>query len=83
MRIASWNVNSLKVRLPHVEQWCREAQPDVLAALHSVKFAKVVRRSIHLTPFGEEFCKLALVDEAVASSSDLPEHEAPPEIDGQ
>jgi exodeoxyribonuclease-3 len=31
MRIASWNVNSLKVRLPHVEQWCREAQPDVLA----------------------------------------------------
>ena len=31
MKIASWNVNSLKVRLPHVEQWCREAQPDVLA----------------------------------------------------
>ncbi|HEX5489488.1 MAG TPA: exodeoxyribonuclease III [Rhodanobacteraceae bacterium] len=31
MRIASWNVNSLKVRLPHVEQWCRGAQPDVLA----------------------------------------------------
>ncbi|HEX7370120.1 MAG TPA: exodeoxyribonuclease III [Rhodanobacteraceae bacterium] len=31
MRIASWNVNSLKVRLPHVEQWCREAAPDVLA----------------------------------------------------
>src|SRR5690348_18125727 len=31
MRIASWNVNSLKVRLPHLEQWCREAQPDVLA----------------------------------------------------
>lgn len=31
MKIASWNVNSLKVRLPHVEQWCRDAQPDVLA----------------------------------------------------
>jgi exodeoxyribonuclease-3 len=31
MRIASWNVNSLKVRLPHLEQWCREAQPDVMA----------------------------------------------------
>jgi len=31
MRIASWNVNSLKVRLPHLEQWCREALPDVLA----------------------------------------------------
>jgi exodeoxyribonuclease III len=31
MKIASWNVNSLKVRLPHVAQWCREARPDVLA----------------------------------------------------
>jgi exodeoxyribonuclease-3 len=31
MRIASWNVNSLKVRLPQVEQWCRDARPDVLA----------------------------------------------------
>lgn len=31
MKIASWNVNSLKVRLPHVEQWCREERPDVLA----------------------------------------------------
>lgn len=31
MRIATWNVNSLNVRLPHVEQWCAEAQPDVLA----------------------------------------------------
>ena len=31
MKIASWNVNSLKVRLPHLEEWCREAQPDVLA----------------------------------------------------
>ena len=31
MKIATWNVNSLNVRLPHVEQWCAEAQPDVLA----------------------------------------------------
>lgn len=31
MRIASWNVNSLKVRLPHLDQWCRDARPDVLA----------------------------------------------------
>ena len=27
-----------------------EAQPDVLEAMHSVRFPKVVRRSIHLTP---------------------------------
>ena len=31
MRIASWNVNSLNVRLPHVLRWCEETQPDVLA----------------------------------------------------
>ena len=38
MRIASWNVNSLKVRLPHVEAWCGVAQPDVLA-LQETKLA--------------------------------------------
>jgi exodeoxyribonuclease-3 len=30
MRIATWNVNSLKVRLPKVEEWLAYAQPDVL-----------------------------------------------------
>ena len=30
MKIASWNVNSLNVRLPHVEQWLAEVSPDVL-----------------------------------------------------
>lgn len=31
MKIASWNVNSLRVRLPHVLQWLDSARPDVLA----------------------------------------------------
>jgi len=31
MRIASWNVNSLNVRLAQVEMWLRGAGPDVLA----------------------------------------------------
>jgi exodeoxyribonuclease-3 len=31
MKIASWNVNSLNVRLPHVLAWCDVARPDVLA----------------------------------------------------
>lgn len=31
MKIASWNVNSLNVRLPHVQRWLAEAGPDVLA----------------------------------------------------
>ena len=30
MKIASWNVNSLKVRLPHVLDWLANYQPDVL-----------------------------------------------------
>jgi Exodeoxyribonuclease III (EC 3.1.11.2) len=29
-RIASWNVNSLRVRLPHVLDWLATAQPDLL-----------------------------------------------------
>lgn len=31
MKIATWNVNSLRVRLPHVLQWMETTQPDVLA----------------------------------------------------
>ena len=31
MRIASWNVNSLRVRLEHVLRWLEDAAPDVLA----------------------------------------------------
>ncbi|HBK47185.1 MAG TPA: exodeoxyribonuclease III [Xanthomonadaceae bacterium] len=30
MRIASWNVNSLNVRLPHLEQWLKDFAPDVV-----------------------------------------------------
>ncbi|WP_292652185.1 Abi-alpha family protein [Nocardioides sp.] len=53
-----------------------EAQPDVLDALRSVKFAKIVRRSVHLTPFGEAFGRTTLVDEGSAESA-YPEHQAP------
>jgi len=31
LKISSWNVNSLKVRLPHVLAWSAAARPDVLA----------------------------------------------------
>jgi exodeoxyribonuclease-3 len=30
VKIATWNVNSLKVRLPHVLEWLGASQPDVL-----------------------------------------------------
>jgi exodeoxyribonuclease-3 len=31
MKIATWNVNSLRVRLPHVIDWLESQKPDVLA----------------------------------------------------
>ena len=52
-----------------------EAQPDVLEAFHSVRAHKVVRRSIHLTPFGEDFCRAVLMPPE--QLVDLPEHSAP------
>jgi hypothetical protein len=57
-----------------------EAQPDVLAAIHSVTAAKVVRRSVHLTPFGEDFCRMSLSD-GVRDLNVLPEHSAPKDLD--
>ncbi len=30
MRLATWNVNSLKVRLPHLLDWLANAQPDIV-----------------------------------------------------
>ncbi len=31
MKIASWNVNSLNVRLGHLLDWCQSADPDIVA----------------------------------------------------
>jgi hypothetical protein len=56
-----------------------EAQPDVLEAMHSVKLSKVVRRSIHLTPFGEDFCSTVLASDVDPSTR--PAHEPPDEGD--
>jgi Abortive infection alpha len=37
-----------------------EAQPDVIEAKRAGGRAKTVRRSISLTPFGEDFCRICL-----------------------
>src|SRR5688572_17825638 len=37
MRIASWNVNSLKARLGHVERWLAESTPPEVLALQEIK----------------------------------------------
>lgn len=47
MKLATWNVNSLNVRLPHVEQWCALAKPDVLAIQETkLEDAKFPREAI-------------------------------------
>jgi len=51
-----------------------EAQPDVIAAMHSARATRVVRRSIQLTPFGVGFCRACLVSDPDAA---FPEHSAP------
>jgi Abortive infection alpha len=57
-----------------------EAQPDVQEAIHSVRYAKIVRRSIHLTPFGEDFCRVCFIEDDEQASA-LPEHSLPPDAD--
>jgi hypothetical protein len=37
-----------------------EAQPEVMEAIHSAPRAKTLQRSIHLTPFGHDFCEVCL-----------------------
>jgi hypothetical protein len=54
-----------------------EAQPEVLEAIHSVRQAKIIRRSIHLTPFGEGFCRASLVPQEQLLAAALPEHASP------
>jgi exodeoxyribonuclease-3 len=56
MRIATWNVNSLKVRMPRVEEWLEYAHPDVLcmqetkmadAQFPALAFAGLGYESVH------------------------------------
>jgi hypothetical protein len=56
-----------------------EVQPEVLEALREAgRFSHVVRRSIHLTPLGRNFCEVALPIET-AEFEALDQHEFPDE----
>lgn len=57
MKLASWNVNSLNVRLPHVEQWCALAQPDVLGIQETkLEDTKFPRAAIEAMGYQVAFC---------------------------
>jgi exodeoxyribonuclease-3 len=56
VRIATWNVNSLKVRLPRVEEWLDYASPDIVclqetklsdATFHHMAFSALGYESVH------------------------------------
>ncbi|OWY58926.1 exodeoxyribonuclease III, partial [cyanobacterium TDX16] len=51
MRLATWNVNSLKARLERVEEWLALVQPDVLC-LQETKLASSAIPSMALASLG-------------------------------
>ena len=53
MRIATWNVNSLKARLSRVEEWLGYAQPDVLC-LQETKLADATFPQLAFSGLGYE-----------------------------
>jgi exodeoxyribonuclease III len=53
MRIATWNVNSLKIRLPRVEEWLGYARPDVLC-LQETKLADAAFPHLGFSALGYE-----------------------------
>ena len=53
MRIATWNVNSLKVRMPRVEEWLTYAKPDVLC-LQETKLAEATFPHMAFSALGYE-----------------------------
>ena len=58
-----------------------EAQPDVAEAMERAGRGRTVRRSIHLTPFGEDFCEMCLpleTDEMEVVREDVPSEQDVP-----
>jgi len=53
MRVATWNVNSLKARMPRVEEWLAYASPDVLC-LQETKLADSAFPALAFSALGYE-----------------------------
>ncbi|MGH9264130.1 MAG: exodeoxyribonuclease III, partial [Acidimicrobiales bacterium] len=88
MRIATWNVNSLKVRLPKVEEWLAYARPDVLcmqetkladSAFPALAFSALGYESVHCGEGrwnGVAILSRVGLDDVVAGFSDQAEEES-------
>jgi exodeoxyribonuclease-3 len=72
VKIASWNVNSLRVRLPHVLDWLQSAQPDVLG----IQETKTKDRDFPVEAFAEAGYQVAFAGQptynGVATVARLP-----------
>ncbi len=81
-KIATWNVNSLRVRLPHVLTWIADVQPDVLA-LQEIKMpdddfplAEIQAAGYHVVVSGQRtYNGVAILSKNTASDAikDIPE----------
>lgn len=82
MRIASWNVNSLKVRLPQVIEWLQAHQPDVLG----LQETKLVDANFPVAAFSELGYHASFSGQptynGVALLSRVPQQEVVTDLDG-
>jgi exodeoxyribonuclease-3 len=53
MRLATWNINSLKVRLPRLEEWLTQVQPDIVC-LQETKVADAAFPALTFSGLGYE-----------------------------
>ena len=53
MRLATWNVNSVKARLPRLLEWLAEAEPDVVG-LQEIKTTTALFPSEGIEDLGYE-----------------------------
>jgi exodeoxyribonuclease-3 len=51
VKIATWNVNSVKARLPHLLAWLKEAEPDILC-LQEIKCLEADFPALEITALG-------------------------------
>jgi exodeoxyribonuclease-3 len=82
MKIASWNVNSLNVRLPHLQQWVATSMPDIIALQETkLENGKFPRAAIETLGYHAVFNGQRTYN-GVALLSKSPIEDAAIEIDG-
>ncbi|OFZ96700.1 MAG: exodeoxyribonuclease III [Betaproteobacteria bacterium RIFCSPLOWO2_02_FULL_62_17] len=75
MRLATWNVNSLKVRLPHLLDWLASQQPDAVCIQETkVEDTKFPREEIEAAGYQVAFSGQKTYNGVAIISRSAPEH---------